>query len=250
MVVKVVSLNLWQGGNLFPAILEFLEKENPDILLCQEAYNGTGDLPKNHRTVEVIQERFKFPHSKFGAMFKDMERDGIDSGLALFSKFPIASHEVTFFIGAYSERFESDPNSWATSPRLLQHAVVQLPETQLNVFNMHGVWDLDGDNFGERRRIMRDAFLKAVKGKTNVVLAGDSNAKPTNPAMQALEGPLKSVFGKELVSTFNMRRKDNPGYATAAVDLMYVSPNIQVVDKACPDVDISDHRPIMATLEI
>lgn len=250
MVIKVVSLNLWHGGELFPAILDFLVQEDPDVLLCQEVYNGTGDRPEQQRSVEVIQERLQFTAHEFDPMFIDIEIDRLDCGLAIFSKLPIVSHESNFIIGSYSERFESNPETFATSPRLLQHVVLDTPAGEVNIFNMHGVWDLDGDNFSERRRLMRDAFIKATKGKQNVILAGDSNAKPTNPAMRALEDHLTSVFGDELKSTFNMRRKDNPGYATAAVDLMYVSPNIRVVDKACPDVDISDHRPIVATLEI
>jgi endonuclease/exonuclease/phosphatase family metal-dependent hydrolase len=250
MLVKVLSLNLWQGGKLFPAIIDFLKTEKPDILLCQEVYNAPGARPENHRSVEVIQQHLAFPYYDFEPMFIDVEEDRVDCGLAVFSKYPVADRHITFFIGEYSERVESNAEAWATSPRMLQHVVLDTPGGQLNVFNMHGVWDLDGDNFSERRRKMRDTLLQAVKGKSNVILAGDSNAKPTNPAMQALEKPLQSVFGAELTSTFNMRRKDNPGYATAAVDLMYVSPSIRVLDKSCPDVDISDHLPITATLVI
>jgi endonuclease/exonuclease/phosphatase family metal-dependent hydrolase len=47
-----------------------------------------------------------------------------------------------------------------------------------------------------------------------------------------------------------MHRKDNPGYATAAVDMLFVSPGIKIIDRQCPDVDISDHLPVVATLEV
>jgi endonuclease/exonuclease/phosphatase family metal-dependent hydrolase len=56
------------------------------------------------------------------------------------------------------------------------------------------------------------------------------------------------VFGEELKTTFNMKHKDNPGYATAAVDMMFISPDIKVSEKACPEVDVSDHLPLVVQL--
>jgi hypothetical protein len=48
MKIKVVCLNLWQGGNLFDGILKFLEAEDADILLLQEVYNASDPkLPTN-----------------------------------------------------------------------------------------------------------------------------------------------------------------------------------------------------------
>jgi len=48
MEIKVICLNLWQGGNLMPGILEFLKNEDADILFLQEAYSGTDPgLPEN-----------------------------------------------------------------------------------------------------------------------------------------------------------------------------------------------------------
>ncbi len=47
-----------------------------------------------------------------------------------------------------------------------------------------------------------------------------------------------------------MRRKKDPGYATSAVDVVYVSPEIKIISRDCPNVDISDHLPLVATLDI
>ena len=109
---------------------------------------------------------------------------------------------------------------------------------------------MDGDNFSDKRRKMSDVIVNAVKDKQQVILAGDTNAKPTNQAVTAIEAHLHSVFGHELTTSFNMRRKDNLGYATAVVDLMFVSPDIHVFSHECPDVDISDHLPLIAELEL
>ncbi len=95
--------------------------------------------------------------------------------------------------------------------------------------------------------------MEQTKGLRRVIVAGDTNAKPTNPAMLAIEQQLVSVFKNDLPTSFNVRRKDLkkfPGYATATVDLMYVSPDVTVVVRDCSNVDISDHLPLTATLHI
>ena len=47
MVFKFVNLNIWIGGKLLDSALDFLSKENADILTLQEVFNGSGnELPK------------------------------------------------------------------------------------------------------------------------------------------------------------------------------------------------------------
>jgi endonuclease/exonuclease/phosphatase family metal-dependent hydrolase len=66
----------------------------------------------------------------------------------------------------------------------------------------------------------------------------------------SLENSLLSVFGNSLATTFNMSQKTNPGYATAAVDMLFISREIKVTSSECPQVNISDHLPLIATLEV
>jgi endonuclease/exonuclease/phosphatase (EEP) superfamily protein YafD len=174
----------------------------------------------------------------------------IVGGNAVLSKLPIAQTNITFFAYPYRDDYIATPDNWPKRPRNLQHVEILSDAGVLNVFNFHGVWDIDGDNFSEQRRQMSETILKAIDGKQNVILTGDSNAKETNPAMRAIEQYLQSVFGDEWSTSFNMRRKDNLGYASAVVDHMYVSPEIRVVSKSMPDVDISDHLPLVVELEI
>jgi endonuclease/exonuclease/phosphatase family metal-dependent hydrolase len=251
MTVKILSLNTWHSI-LLNDILDFLRQEDADILLLQEVYDGKdSDLEPKYRTFDIVKEQLNYPATDFAsAVIDNADKIKVRQGNAIFSKFPITSQKVTFFNEPYSEDYAGTPETYPTCPRNLQHVVLETPIGEVNVFNLQGVWDLDGDNYSERRQKMSQVIIDNVKNKPNVLLAGDTNAKPTNKAMRNIEQHLNSVFGNDLKTTFNMRRKDNPGYATAAVDLMYVSPNIEVLDRKCPDVDISDHLPIMATLQI
>lgn len=251
MNVKFLSLNLWHG-KLIESAVDFLEQQDGDIVILQEVHGGTDPaLPPALRSFELIKERLGYPACEFspGLLFNHPEGK-VPNGNAIFSKFPIVGSSLAFFNETFNDDYYDIPENYSTYPRTLQHAVLDTPAGEVNIFNFHGVWDLDGDNYSERRRHMAKIILEAIDGKPNVLLGGDTNAKHTNQAMRDIEQRLTSVFGDELATTFNMRRKDNPGYGSAAVDLLFVSPGIEILSKDCPDVDVSDHLPVVASLRI
>jgi endonuclease/exonuclease/phosphatase family metal-dependent hydrolase len=250
--LKVVSLNMWHGGRLFDQMLAFLKGQDADVVLLQEVFNDHNPkLEQRFRSLDVLKRELGYKYHNFAPTQRMVQPEGkIEEGVAILTRFPIISAKSTFLAEPYNDHYIDIPENYASSPRPLQHVVLDTPYGELNVFNIHGVWDLDGDNFSERRQKMSKTIIGAIRGLPNVILAGDTNSRPTNPAMQALEGYLTPVFGTELKSTFNMRHKDDPGYATSAVDLMYVSSTIRVLAKECPDVDVSDHRPLVVRLAV
>lgn len=251
MKLKVISLNIWSGILLGPAI-DFLKSENADILLLQEVYGNNAEVPKDRfRTLEILQENLGLDYSFFSPSVRLNRKEGkFVQGNAIFSRFPMKKKADVFFNDPYSDDFTEGIDSNKNFPHVLQSAAVDTPAGEINVFNLHGTWDLDGDNYSEKRRQMSRAIIDAVKGKSKVILAGDTNAKPTNQAIKEVEKYLISVFGGELKTTFNMKHKGNPGYAAAPVDMMFISPDLKVVDMTCPGVDISDHLPLVVTLEV
>lgn len=252
MTIKVISLNLWWGGNLFPAIIDFLKVQDADIVALQEVHNGEGAPFKDRqRSMEILRANLHYPYDNFSQSYLLREAEGVSPhGNAVLSKYPITRHQRIFLVEPGQEEYVDIPEQWSLYPRQLQVVELKTPGGIVNFFNMHGVWDMDGDSPSPQRRSMVDKTLAAIKGKPNVIVTGDTNAKASNPVWQELEQQLTSVFGTTLTTTFNMRRKDNPGYATAAVDHMYVSPAIKVISRQCPDVDISDHQPLVVELQI
>jgi endonuclease/exonuclease/phosphatase family metal-dependent hydrolase len=251
MKIKVISLNIWEGNFLEQAII-FLKHENPDILLLQEVYGENGPaVADQFQTLEKLKEKLGFIHTYFVPGLRHNRPEGMFlQGNAILSKLPIKSTGAVFFNDPYNDNFTDGPKNNPNYPHTLQHAVLDTEAGDINVFNLHGTWDLDGDNYSEKRQQMSQAIVDAVKGKSKVVLAGDTNAKPTNQAIKNIEKHLDSIFQGELKTTFNMKHKDNPGYATAAVDMMFVSSDMSVDYKSCPDINVSDHLPLVAVLDI
>ncbi|HZL08050.1 MAG TPA: endonuclease/exonuclease/phosphatase family protein [Candidatus Dormibacteraeota bacterium] len=252
MKIKVISLNMWWGGNLFPAILDFLRTESPDIVMLQEVYNGTKpEFEDRYRSMQVLNDSLGYAYSDFvQAFIHDSPVGMVPQGNAVLSRFPISARAYSFITEPIKESYKDLPEEWPIEPRVLQHVELDSPAGEINVFNMHGIWDLAGDNYSPERQRMGETILEETRGKRNVILGGDSNATTGNQLMRELEKPFRNAFGQELKTTFNMRRKKNPGYATSVVDVIYVSPSLKVLSAGCPDVDISDHLPLVVNLEL
>lgn len=252
MVLKVICLNLWWGGNLFPAIIDFLKQEDADIVAMQEVHDAHDEkLIDRFRSMDVLRQQLKYPYEDFAESHILKTPEGrMPSGNGVLSKFEITKRTKTYLFESTQDEYLDVPEQWPIFPRILEHVSLATPAGEVNVFNMHGVWDLDGDSPSPQRRRMIDRTMAAVGDAPNVILTGDTNATTNNPLFRDIEKQLHNVFGRELTTTFNMRRKDKPGYATAAVDHMFISPSIEVVSKECPDVDVSDHRPLVVTLKL
>ncbi|MEK7533959.1 MAG: endonuclease/exonuclease/phosphatase family protein [Patescibacteria group bacterium] len=251
MKIKFVTLNIWEGGKLFDSVTSFIKKEDSDIIVMQEVKNGRNpNFEKNSRTMDAFKEDLKYPYFVFSPAFLNKLSVGdVDEGNAIFSRFPIVSNNVTFFDNQYGEFNSLDSKYFELIPGILQHAVIEIENLKLNIFNAHGIWGFDGrDN--ERRLKMSETIVNKIKDKENVVLAGDFNIQPNTKTIQNIEHHLKNVFKDELATTFNMTRKINGGYAKAVVDMVFVSKNIKVQEHFCPNVDISDHLPLVCTLEL
>jgi endonuclease/exonuclease/phosphatase family metal-dependent hydrolase len=256
MKIKIISLNIWHGGRLWDNALEFLKAEDPDILLLQEVFNDHNVAREpRFRTMDEFTRLFQFTDSDFAPTLLYVEEFGkVEQGNAILSKFPITNrYEPLFFNESYNDNYVDIYPNYETSPRNLQHIVVDVAGTELNLFNFQGVWDLDGEHDSEKRLRMSQVIVDAVKDKPNVILAGDTNATPNGQTIKNIEANLTNIFKDELATTFNLRRKDLvkfPGYASAVVDMAFVSPGMQVSNHSCPDVDVSDHLPLLFTIDV
>ncbi len=161
---------MWWGGNLFPAILDFLESEDPHIVALQEVYDGKGpQLEDRYRSVEVLQAHLSYPHYDYAQSFIHNSPVGrIPQGNAILSKLPISARSKRFLVETDREEYEDTPEQWPILPRILQHVKLDSPTGELNVFNIHGVWDLDGYKYSPaRQKWVKSFWRKLTAGRTS-----------------------------------------------------------------------------------
>lgn len=251
MKIKFVTLNIWDGGRLFDNIVDFIRRESPDILALQEVYDGKDSrLEKRFRTVSALREELGLEHFVFSPAFKEIFPFGnIEQGNAVFAKFPIKKIKDTFFDIPYGLMERDKVLDPSHLPKLLQHVIVKIGKLDINLLNVHGIWGIDGKD-NERRLKMSKIIVDKIENKDNVILTGDTNVLPNTTTVGNIEKYLENVFKDELTSTFNMKRKTNGNYATAVVDMIFTSRNIKVLEHYCPNVDVSDHLPLVCVFDL
>ena len=110
----------------------------------------------------------------------------VDRGNAILSRFPITKTNDIFYDRPYGVYSENRPQDFPILPRTVQKAEIQIDNKIVNVFNTQGIWGLDGDD-NERRLKMSRTILDRIKGKRNVILAGDFNVKPNTKTINNIE---------------------------------------------------------------
>ncbi len=253
MQIKFLTLNVWHGGLVWDNLVEFIHKENPDIAFFQEIYNSPDqNLEKRYRTVSLFAKEFpNLAYHTFGPKVIDTTTKS-PQGDAIFSKFPLIGEKVYFFDSQLKEHNLMIQDPYAKEiPEGMLESYVEIEGKKVWLYNWHGIWAELGRDTPERFRML-DVIVKAAKGKERIILAGDTNLNPDTEFVENLEEQLnvKNIFGTTLTSTFNMKYKEDPGFATAVVDMIFVTPNIKVIGKNQPQVDVSDHMPLVAELEI
>lgn len=251
MQIKVISINIWLGGKLFPELVSFLTQEAPDVVLMQEVYNGPATAtPDQLKTLHVLQERLPQYNQAFGAAFMSERYAGIEMGNAILSRFPIVAHDTTFFDIPYGVSGDSKAVG-EHIPRNVVRAQLDIGSGRsLHAFSTHGIW-LERDGGDTPRRIeMGKTLARVCGGVQPAILAGDFNTWANTETIRSICAVMHDVFGTSLQSTFNLQIKTDAGFANAAVDHMFVSRDIRVVSAACPTVEISDHLPLVVTVDV
>ncbi|MDZ4228580.1 MAG: endonuclease/exonuclease/phosphatase family protein [Candidatus Levybacteria bacterium] len=256
MKIKLITLNLFQGGLYFKNIKNFLEKEKPDILCLQEVFDSHDKSAKeNLRSIDILKRLLPSYYYHFAPELLSVN-NGIEAplGNAIFSKFLITKTNTIFYdipYGKYNAYLKND-NKYDPSmePKNLEYVQVDLGKASINIFNTHGIWGQHG-NDTKRRLQMGQVIINQIKGKENVILAGDFNLFPNTQTVKNIEKHLKNVFANELKTTFNIKLKLQPGnYGRAVVDMIFLSKNIRILKKYCPDVNVSDHFPLICNIEL
>ncbi len=250
MRIKYLSLNVWLGGKLWDTMVDFLKREDADIVALQEVYGGEDPkLEKRLRTLHALAQEMPYPYTAFApAMIDNLDNLNLPWGNAVLSKFPITHEEAIFFDVPFGER-KAGINAAEYSPRNMVHATIDVNGTPLNIYSIHGIWGTDGDD-NPRRLHMSDTIVKHIKGLPHTIISGDFNVDENTKTIAKLEKHLHNVFKGERTTSFNMHVKTDPQFTHAIADHLLVSQDLTVLEHSQPDVDASDHLPMVCTFNL
>lgn len=261
--MKIISLNVW-GGTLRAPLIDFIMREAPstDVFCFQEMYQDDVDSTGNERTrmnlyaeIAAVLPGFL---GKFEAVVEGKgpgvpEHSSVKGGLAIFIKnFYSVVHGSLFVSGAYNTHTPEGPlMNW---PTLLQHAEITGSEGALTVAHVHGL-PYPGDKLDSPSRLAQsEAIVRWVRSqKTPVALLGDFNLIPQTKSIALLvEAPLRDLvaeYGVTLTRPMNHLLRYPEQQRQSFADYAFVSPQVKVKKFSVPEIEISDHLPLMLELE-
>lgn len=250
--IKVITFNIrlatiYDGinyfDNRFPKIIEFLKKEQPDIIGFQEADDHIRDTLKNNVTDYVLigsgrEKNYSGETAPIG--YKKDKFDLIKFEQLWLSNTPDIP----------GSRYEGDQSE---CPRVMTAALLKMKG------NTAPFWFINThlDHLGEGARLLGSLqIMRFIQEKKHrVILTGDFNAEPNSIEVKAItENEKCSLLDctAGLGKTFH-NFTDTP---LSKIDYIFTSFNCDISksivypDEAINGVYLSDHRPVGAVIEV
>jgi endonuclease/exonuclease/phosphatase family metal-dependent hydrolase len=229
--IKIASLNLWrfnEWDRRLPLIIDTIKKLDPDILFLQEVQKDIRYSEKNQ--LEILNDSLDYPYSAFTIADIKTTRKGIplpfpvDHGLAVLSKFEFVSEKVLL-----------NKSLGDKEQRILQ----------INNFNIEGhmyvfanIHFSNSDEWAEKH--FKES-LSLLKGK-NTGIIGDFNIKNIGKYSELYKD---SYISSSDIYDYISYPKDCLSYDYMLMPKGYVFQSFE-----CLETSISDHRMIIATVQI
>ncbi len=219
--IRIATWNLWGRYGPWearlPVIVENLRAINADILALQEVWeddttNQACELAKALGCTEPVYAA-------------NLERDGVRSGNAVLSRWPIRRHEVR----TLPRRGAHDAIDEEGEERLCLFAEIDGPRGPIQMFCAHLSWSDDHSAIRQEQVAEICRFVREMRPRPfPAVLCGDLNADPQSDEIRILTGRAASPVPRVVFrDAWQAAGNDDPGYtwsnenpfAAASLDL-------------------------------
>lgn len=229
--IRMVAYNIRMGFGLdgrfdLDALVTAIAGQRPDVVLLSEV-DRAWLLNGGHDTLALLSDRLGLPYTFAPAA------DAV-WGDAVLTRLPVVTARTTALSA------EGAP----TGAQALG-VVLTAGSRELTVVSTH-LQPPPGDGpVTQAREVAR--FARELAGTRPLVIGGDLNTRPGDPAFTALMTDAGVVDGLAAARPLPTSPSDAPD---EEIDHLLVSPDIQVTDVAAPPGTASDHLPVAATLSL
>lgn len=227
--MKIVFLNAW-NGKVGRSLWEFFEKqkESTDVFVLMET-----DINFQKKADQILADFTSFKANK--------EVDNEDE----------------FFQTTYARNINKIlvSNAVLDDDRNIGYGLytkIQSENQILNLINVHGI-ALPGNKLDNPKRIEQSKafidFMKKVDGPK--IIGGDFNLEPDTESVQMFEknGYRNLISEYKIKTTRNHLSWDLYPNKQLFADYVFVSPDIKIKSFEVPDIEISDHLPLILEIE-
>ena len=250
--IKFIQVNIYKGKYM-DSLVDFLNKEKPDIVAMQEVTAGEVNYfeDKTINTFEYIKEKTGLN----GYFYGDLEF--VDSSDSLFGNAVLTKHKPVDLKVLSLKKYRpltlaefEDSTIWPEISRLAIDATVEIEGINVHAISWHGAWTAPP---ADTQETLRQAQMVAdyLKNLNEPFIVGvDINNVPESRTVGIINSVANNLMaGAGVMQTTHPKlHKIAPrGYL---VDYIFVSKDFKVVSLKVPQVTISDHLPVVATLEL
>jgi len=236
-------------------IIALIKKESPDILCLQEAHQT-----KNHLLFDDFKKTTGLPYHHFEVGVKT--KRGGEFGVAIFSKYPITTTD--------SYPFGSGGNVGARAELLIGEQPISVFNIHLESANIENSYytysskeqeKISNKEYSERsKRVigqLKNAYInRSDQAKTihqeikkinhPVIVCGDFNDTPVSYSYNKVKGNLQDAFKYGKIGF----GETYPEIPILRIDHTFVSNDFQINDYEIRKEKISDHYPIITTVQL
>lgn len=239
--MKLLQLNTW-SLHLAPAIVQLLDREDPDIVCLQEVVSTESGRKMLGSIQEILaQHEFEYyyfsPLLRFQYMHHTAER-----GNMILSKYPITFTHEFWTAGEFQTDFTKDTPY--DSSRNVLHCQVETPSGALHVLTTHG-YHISEHKRGDEHTLaacrQMAEYIDALDGPA--VLTGDFNLVPDSESMRVFDPQLKNLTRDYKLTT----TRNHLTTKTEPCDYILLRDITEISFVALDDI-VSDHMALMAEL--
>lgn len=258
--MKLISLNTW-GGRVFELLINFIKEQSQDtdIFCLQEIYDTPSGI-KNHKDLiranllgELKKILFNFQIFYFPILFGyDDTARKVDFELSYGQLIAVRKNikiifQKDYFIShwGYLDSIKKDFSDLTTP---FQQVTIQYNDKIYQIFNFHGT-PYPGSKLDTSLRLLEAEKIEKIikKSKDPKILVGDFNLLPNTKSIAVHEQNMTNLIKK-----FNIketRSNLNPYYGQSNfqrfADYTFVSPDVIISKFQVPNMEISDHLPMI-----
>ena len=275
--MKLISLNLW-GGIVGELLMLWLKEQSndTDIFCFQEVFdapNPPHKIGQNKVHFQLKKELSQllpdfnifYREHNFGLNMLDVVDFSLSSGLAIMIR---KSFKDKFFddegdVMIAGAKYHRNPFLDRPSDRNLQYLRLKINDKILNILNYHGIWIKGAGKDDNEFRIEQSAkiikFVQELGGET--ILVGDFNLEPDTESVGMIENVLPNnlIKSNNITSTrsslyesiFEIKVGDQTikNNGSKFADYAFVSDSVIVKSFEVPNLQISDHLPLIINFE-
>lgn len=242
MQLSVLQWNVWFKESADNIIRE-LTRLDADVVCLQELTTHSAANPHCDIPSEITALGY---HPYF---VQTLHSDETDMGNGIFSKHPFTSTKHV-----YVQHEDPNSNDYSRENRIYLEAELTLPKAILKIGTVHLSYSQEFLS-SAAKDVETNELLKAIRSnQSNFVLTGDLNALPGSYTVNELGKALTPAGPPYNEATWTTKPFSYNGFEAKTLewrlDYVFATSDIQVADSHIVQTDVSDHLPILTTVDL